>query len=150
MDQEWAAILARPDVRRFERWVVAVNALIALASIGIAAYVYFHYSLPPAIQYPGLNKWGQPFAPVGIFSYLFVFTIFQVFVAIMPVVGRLSSSMFSNDQLVAGVQQIFPSARPSQPSAGLIKSTLAGFVAVEVVLFSATIYRVVFAVTAAM
>lgn len=149
-DPELAAIRARPDVRRFERWVIFINWLIALAGVGVVVYVYFHYSLPPVIQRPGLNRYGEPFRPETIREYLSVFLVFQIWVAAMPLLGRWVEGSSVGAEMQEGLQRIFPRIKPAPTTPELIKTVLAALVVAEVVLFIATIYRVNFAFTASL
>jgi len=145
-DPEMDAILAQPDVRRFERWVLFINGLIALAGVGIAGYVYFHHSLPPEIGRPGLDRYGQPLRLENTLSLLFMFPFFQIWIACapfltrwFPLFGRFADTVGS--RMVRIGLKIARVETPGRLSAGEYKMVLAVFVLFEVIGLVGTIYH---------
>jgi hypothetical protein len=74
--------------QRFIRYAIIVSELLAMIGVGIAAFVYFHFPIPQNIGRDRLDKFGQVVGPENTILYLFVFPIFQVWIAAMPFLAK--------------------------------------------------------------
>ena len=121
--------------------VATVNGVLAAIGIAVAVYVYFAFNVPPKIAHHSVGRFGQPIEPENALSYLFAFPIFQIWLAVMPLLGTRRRDQQRDEAQSVRLQSLFPWITPAPNSVGLHKIVLMLLVFTEALMLVATVYR---------
>ena len=128
-------------VRPFAIRVATMNGVLAAIGIAVAVYVYFAFAVPAKIVHHSVGRFGQPIEPENALIYLFAFPIFQIWLAVMPMLGIRRYDQQKAEAQSVRLQALFPWITPAPNSVGLQKTVLMLLAFTEALILGVTVYR---------